>query len=378
MMGELRVLHMASFAGNVGDELNHLGFRPWFEGLVDRPVLWDEKEIRGYFRRDWEFDDAFIREVNEADLLIIGGGNFFETWPERSASGTSIDLTVEDFEKISIPVFINSIGVDTEQGISTNARIELPRLVDYMASQPHRLLSVRNDGAADALRSISGRSGPGAFIDLPDAGFFLPDITHSVTDNRVIGINLACDMPDKRFRSGDRSLFVQAISVTITELHSRHPDMVFRFVPHMYSDYAILADLLESLPDRLRRESFEVVGQKRGGAVDIARAYAGCVCVIANRFHSAVVPVGMGVPTVGICTYPQVSKLFTDLGLPEWCVDGHDTTTLSWRLGTLVDLVLRSNRESLPFIECMRRLRSRREVAAQTVADWLRGSGLAH
>lgn len=378
MKGELRVLHLASFAGNGGDELNHLGFRPWFEGLVDRPLRWEEKEIRGYFRREWEFDDAFIREVNEADLLVIGGGNFFETWPERSASGTSIDLTVENYERIRVPVFVNSIGVDTEQGISTNARTELPRLVNYMSSQPHRLLSVRNDGAADAVRSLVGEVSAQALVDLPDAGFFLPNIMRTVTEPRVVGINLACDMPDLRFAGGDRTRFVQAVGGAITELHGRHPEITFRFVPHVYSDYSILASLLEFLPDRMRRESVEVVGQRRGGAVDIARAYSECLCVIANRFHSAVVPIGMGVPTVGISTYPQLSKLFSDLGLPDWCVDGHDLTELGRQLSTLVGLVLRSNGESLPFGECVRRLQSRRAAAAQTVADWLRGSGLAH
>ena len=37
------VLHIASFTGNIGDNANHLGFRSWFETLVENKIQWNDK-----------------------------------------------------------------------------------------------------------------------------------------------------------------------------------------------------------------------------------------------------------------------------------------------------------------------------------------------
>lgn len=372
MKNPVSILHLASFQGNIGDVLNHLSFRDWFAGLLDRPIEWNDLEIRGYFRRKWEFDTGFIELANQHDLVVIGGGNFLETWPTRSRSGTSIDLTVEDFRSLHSPVLINSMGVDTEQGISNAARDQLPPLLDYLTCSGRTLLSVRNDGAMETLRSFVGQEVIEKVVDLPDAVFFVPGLKRHNPPKLVIGVNLACDMPEKRFSTVGRSQFVGALVEALEKILLADTEACLRLVPHMYSDFSILAELLERLPDEIRRERIEFHGYAPGipAARQIAEAYAGCSVVLANRFHSAVIPVGMSVPTVGISNYPQMSKLFRDLQLLDFLVDGHNPLNLSTRISAALERA--TSVDYVGHFETTRRvLQSRRTAASSRIQLWL-------
>lgn len=378
MKEALSVLHLASFRGNTGDVLNHIAFRPWFESLLGREVKWVDLEVRGYFRRQWAFDENFLAEVNRHDMFVIGGGNYFETWPSNSRSGTSIDLLVEDFERVRVPVFINSIGVDTGQGISMNAAAQLPRLLDHFSSSQEVLMSVRNDGAMHAAGSFGGEAVRDWVIDLPDAGFFMPITASKDSGHQFVGLNLACDMPEIRFANGDPTRFVAAVADFMTRLSLTYPDVEFKLFQHIYSDVSILSMLLMELPDHVRRERVHLVGLSPGeeGALSIAHEYASCSVVVANRFHSAVIPIGMGIATIGIETYPQVRHLFDDLSLSNWCVDGLDAGTLSDNLLRLVSGLCDSREVPEDFTRAVDSLSRRRATASQKVRDWLVGHGL--
>jgi hypothetical protein len=115
----LRVLHLASFSGNIGDNANHSGFRNYFETIVGESVTWFNEEIREYYWREKVFDETFVAKVNTFDLLVIGGGNYFELWPNDSPTGTSITLPIPFWRKITKPILINGVGVDLGQGASS-------------------------------------------------------------------------------------------------------------------------------------------------------------------------------------------------------------------------------------------------------------------
>ena len=88
----MKVLHLASFDGNIGDNANHSGFRPWLERIAARPLEWHDLEIRSFYWKERRFDQDFAAYANEFDLIVIGGGNYFELWVEGSATGTSIGI----------------------------------------------------------------------------------------------------------------------------------------------------------------------------------------------------------------------------------------------------------------------------------------------
>ena len=93
-MSGIRVLHIASFTGNIGDNANHMGFRPWFEKVSSVSVSWDNLEIREFYWKERKWDMDFVDLANSYDLVVIGGGNYFELWVEDSPTGTSIIFLV--------------------------------------------------------------------------------------------------------------------------------------------------------------------------------------------------------------------------------------------------------------------------------------------
>ena len=104
----MKILHVASFAGNIGDIANHYGFSRWFKEFFKKEILWNEFEIRETFRGFKSFNEDFANLANSHDLLIFGGGGFFELWVEESPTGTSIAISKEVLEKIKIPIFSKS------------------------------------------------------------------------------------------------------------------------------------------------------------------------------------------------------------------------------------------------------------------------------
>ena len=140
----MKVLHVASFRGNIGDNANHAGFRPWFQALAGRPIAWTEFEIRDVYRKTRAFDASFATEANAADLVVIGGGNYFELWVKDSPTGTSISVTDDVMADIRTPIFINALGVDDAQGYTKET---LGRFGKFLA----RLLPRTNIWSACAM-----------------------------------------------------------------------------------------------------------------------------------------------------------------------------------------------------------------------------------
>lgn len=116
-MKKLKTLHLASFNGNIGDNANHNGFYKHLESL-DYEFEIDELEIREFYWKQRSFDESFVELVNSYDLLIVGGGNYFELWVEDSPTGTSISIELELLKKINTPILFNALGVDPGQGAS--------------------------------------------------------------------------------------------------------------------------------------------------------------------------------------------------------------------------------------------------------------------
>jgi hypothetical protein len=290
-MSSRKVLHLASFQGNAGDILNHTETRKQFAKVFD----WEyqELEIREYYwkRRQW---DDLPELVNQYDLLLIGGGNFLELWPDTRTS-TSIDLPPEIMDKIKVPVLLYAVGVDAGQGVSHPDRFEA--FIDYLLSTPNRMLIVRNDGSKETMETLFHRDVP----EVPDGGFFY----RSDKKYNHWAINVCWDMP--RFRSG--WVFDDLPGYLNEEL--KNPDVKLVFVPHVFSDLHAIYRIIDGIYDCYRRTRISVAPHNRG---DIFKLY-NCERTLAMRFHANVASLAMGTPTVGLNTYPQVQYLYNGLGL---------------------------------------------------------------
>jgi polysaccharide pyruvyl transferase WcaK-like protein len=376
------VLHVASFHGNIGDNANHAGFRTWFSQLVGGPIEWREFEIRDVYRKTRAFDAAFAEEANAADLVVIGGGNYFELWVADSPTGTSISIPDEVMDAIRTPVFINALGVDDAQGFTEETLGRFRRFLSRLLGSRQYLVSVRNDGALGALR----RHAPGLPIErvihLPDGGFFSSYRASAKTAELRVGVNLAGDMLDQRFPGGaklDFRGFLSEMAEVISRLQDGRPGLNVTFFPHIFRDLAVCADLLSVLPDQLRRDRVRVAAYDSGedAAQEAFGEYLACDVVLAMRFHSNVVPIGHGIPTIGLHCYDQISRLYEELNFPEGVVSvnvpGFAALLLD-RVNAILDDPRRArSRMAAP----VALVKGQRANAAIAVGEWLRQSSLS-
>ena len=116
-MRTLKVLHLASFDGNIGDNANHNGVRfLWKKYLPEYDFAITPLEMREYFWKWKSFDDDFADMVNEYDLFVCGGGNYFELWVQSSPTGTSVAIPLEVLRKIKTPCLFYALGLDPYMG----------------------------------------------------------------------------------------------------------------------------------------------------------------------------------------------------------------------------------------------------------------------
>ena len=64
---KLRVLHFASFAGNIGDLANHAGARRMLNENLGFTLEFTDLEIREFYWSQRSFDDAFVAYANSFD-----------------------------------------------------------------------------------------------------------------------------------------------------------------------------------------------------------------------------------------------------------------------------------------------------------------------
>ncbi len=319
MTAPLSALHIASFSGNIGDNANHMGFRPWFEAQARLPVVWTNLEIREFYWRERQWDQNLIEFINTHDVLIIGGGNYFELWVEHSPTGTSIALEPALFDQIKVPVFFNALGVDPGQGVPDLCRQRFTSFLDKLLEAQHVLVSVRNDGARENLRQHVGPDYADRVHSLPDHGFFVPPPAKSeAAERRIVAVNVACDMAETRFAGfKGQAEFAREMACVLTALADDQPDLQFCLVPHIFRDLEIISDVIGFLDDRLRRTRLTVAPY--GSGDDAARQalclYRTADLVLGMRFHANVCPMALGTPVLGLNCYPQIENLYRGLGL---------------------------------------------------------------
>jgi len=334
MMKNIKVLHFASFIGNIGDNANHFGSRKWFSKIEGLSFDFENLEIREFYWKNLQFDEQFAAKCNEYDLILIGGGNFFELWVENSATGTSINISEKILSLIEKPILFYSLGVDDGQGHSDQTLSRFRNFLDFVSKYPEKyFLSVRNDGSILTVDRLLGSDYAKMFVVIPDGGFFLTldeqDQESSLLTNvgaKLIGINLAGDMLDKRFNPLHYNRILLEFYNSIAEISQIFPQFKFIFFPHILKDIALLNDLLKVFDDQFFRKKIIIAPLINGdyGMKQIFRIYSQCDLVIANRFHSNVCSIAMCKPTIGLVNYSQISLLYKELKLNDRTINIHN------------------------------------------------------
>ena len=172
-MVTLKVLHLASFSGNMGDNANHRGIRKIFNKYLNFNMTYDELEIREFYI-SWGkrfFDSSFADLVNDYDLLIIGGGNFFDLYLDKSVTGTTINMTEQILQKIKTPIVFFGVGFDPYKGITDELINRFKRFLDNLLESEKVFISLRNDGSVENIKKYIGEEYVKYICKVPDGGF---------------------------------------------------------------------------------------------------------------------------------------------------------------------------------------------------------------
>ncbi|MCF6353666.1 MAG: polysaccharide pyruvyl transferase family protein [Candidatus Polarisedimenticolaceae bacterium] len=327
-MKKLSALHLASFNGNIGDNANHNGFYALMESIKNYKFEYTQLEIREFFWKKRFFDSAFVDYANGFDILIIGGGNYFELWVDHSPTGTSIMIEPELFKQIKVPVLFNALGVDPGSGASQEACEKFKHFLDVILADPKNMVSVRNDGALASICKYIG----GKYLDqihwTPDAGILVAcDDDFLQMDKEYLAVNLAGDMLDVRFPDNitgglSYSEFIEQFAeILLNTLYEGFVDEVV-LIPHIYKDLGCINDLLGYFPDEIIRTKIVVAPLLHGkdSELKIFSIYKNAKITFAMRFHANLCSIGFGTPTIGLNSYIQIQQLYKELGISNYCV----------------------------------------------------------
>lgn len=325
MKKKLRVLHIASFIGNVGDNANHKGSEFLRSKFLDYEFHITRKEIREFYWKEWLFNsEEFVNEANLYDLVMIGGGNYFELWVENSKTGTSIDLGVEYLQNINTPILFYSLGCDLGQGVPQSNIEKFRTFMDYLTNSNKYFVSVRNDGALSNIEKIYGDRYKNKIVEIPDGGFFtnVSNLNHFEIENEMtnILINVAGDMPEVRFPGTDGKIsyetFTKEFAKVIEELNDEYNSSLnFIFVPHIFRDLKTSYDIINNINDKTRRVNVKtapyLIGDK--GHDYIFSLYNQADLILGMRFHSNVCSYALKKNIIGLINYIQISNLYNDI-----------------------------------------------------------------
>ena len=328
----MRVLHLASFGGNFGDVLNHQGFYNTVGKALDFQSI-KQIEVRRFYRNASEeerlfFNDEFVKEINSYDLFVLGGGGFFDAKWAYSNTGTTINFNDSFIEGVKVPVVVNAMGYheffnETTPEICAKFKFFIKKIIDK-----GWFISFRNDGSQNRFRNRYGNGFDNNIISVPDNGFFGVDRTRTKLfdtlysdDRKTIGFCITNDLFTKEFNGElDTESFNEHILDVLEKLAERYRVVLFAHTP---DDVALIGRFFNNLPNIVKRYNLVICPYCPNGVGSIkemSRYYSACDIIVGMRFHSLILGLQLGKPTIAMANHPQISGLYEEIGLRDYIV----------------------------------------------------------
>lgn len=324
----MRILHIASFDGNIGDNASHMGFNHMLTNLLNIKYSIEQLEIRKFYNNyslpdKCRFDDDFTRLANKFDLLFIGGGGFLDFDIKGSVTGTTISLSKPVLDKITIPIIISSVGSNPRNQIPEGNIERFRNFLDYFLNRPKSFLAIRNDGSKKVMKEVIGECYASRITEVLDSGFFYQNDGSFYKPQNIpyILINTTSDqvqMKNRDMGHVDETIYVNEMVNTIKYI-IEETDRNIVFAPHIYSDYKAIDELLKHINDFYIRTRITIAPYVQGnfGCNQIFSAYKNSNMVLGMRFHANVCSVAMKVPSIGLAALDRVVKVYESVGLSD-------------------------------------------------------------
>lgn len=326
----MKIIHIASFAGNSGDIINHEGFYKGFRKHVDCDAIFDSIEIRKFYKNcnEMKFDIDFVNLINTYDLMILGGGGFFDVRWNDSDTGTTLDFSDIFIDSIRIPVIINGMGFHESYDNDYHSAYEkFEKFINKIKRKDNWYISVRNDGSMKRLECCYGSAFLENIYQVPDNGFFFTQNSSlnkniSCSSRKLIGLNITNDLFFLNFTNDiDNTTFNKDISVFLQDLIKDNYDVVL--FAHAPQDIDVIYQILNSIDNESLRSRFTIAPYRPFdllGVLELEKYYAMCDVIVAMRFHANILALQNKIPTIALAGHEQISSFFEEIQLSDYCV----------------------------------------------------------
>lgn len=319
----VKILHLASFRGNIGDNASHLGLYNVVEDIFGQFSLTQLEIRRAYFNYKCEdrlvFDQDFIEYANRFDFFVIGGGSFLDYVYPKSKTGTTLDMDPVLIKNLKVPTLISSIGSRGSCSENKNNKGKYKTFLDALFSSNNVSVHIRNDGSEKVLSGDFGKQYLDSYIQVFDNAFFYQNkkAYRFPIEGKYVAINLAPDQIDSYLSMDNgfrREFFRQELKLIVNNIINNLKLNVV-FIPHIYNDLSEVSALLKDIDDYSIREKITVAPCIQGfpGARFMFNIYDGSEAVIANRFHANVVAASLKKNVIGLSARPHISALHDSL-----------------------------------------------------------------
>lgn len=331
-MSSIRILHVASFAGNIGDNASHIGFTKILGRFF--PKISEERlEIRRFYMNyclpdKLYFDESFVRMANTFDLLVIGGGGFLDYWVPNSATGTTIDMSRDIFDKLKVPTLMCSIGCIPHREVPDGNEEKFKSFLTQALSKKNVRILLRNDGSKEVLDNIAISGEFDSISTILDNGFFfdINDENHfDILNDKYIAINSTLDQLEMNSHLNgqvDKELISKELGEFILSIIEK-TDYHIVMVPHIYADIKAFQILLKDINDFCIRTRIHIAPYTHGdyGCRLLFSIYKNADYCVGMRFHANVCNLAMNKPVSGLAVLDRIKHVHDYVGNSNSVVD---------------------------------------------------------
>lgn len=331
-MRTIKILHVASFTGNIGDNASHLGLYNVLKTVLGNRLDIEQVEIRRFYKKysladKMNFDLEFTQKANAKDLLILGGGGFLDYWVPNSETGTTFDMSDEILDKLIVPTLFVSVGCMPHQPVPEGNIDKFHHFLQKVGSKKNMRIAVRNDGSILEIKRLFGSEFEGIITEILDNGFFYePSLKFScrLLEKPYIAINTTLDQLTMKNRMIGNINYSQLREELLSLLQRiiDETDYSLVFVPHIFKDLQAFRELLEGMNDFYIRSRVAIAPYLQGnyGCNYLMSVYNQADSVLSMRFHANVCPLSMGKRTVGLAALDRVVHMYNSIGKSSDCI----------------------------------------------------------
>lgn len=331
----LKILHLASFIGNIGDNLSHMGLHLILKKILKTQFEIDELEIRLFYKNynlpdKRRFDRTFVDLANSYDLLIIGGGGFLDYWVKDSFTGTTLDINKTDLDNLTVPTIITSVGSYPHKDVPEGNVQKFHDFLKQIFNKKNIQIAFRCDGSEQEIKRLFGNEFGNITTILDNAFFYTPTEKYNfITDSEYVVINTTLDqlmMKNEKGNCIDIGRFELEMKSFIKFLISNTNYKII-FIPHIYQDIKAFIEILDGINDYYIRSRIIIAPYIQGyqGCDFLMSIYKDANCIIGMRFHSNVGAVALNKKLVSLAALNRVKIAMNYVNLSDSIVDINDS-----------------------------------------------------